>query len=398
MNYFLYKQDIARLAAIGIPYYSFSISWSRVVPFGGANTPVNTQALEHYDDVINTCLEYGITPIITLLHADNPVLVVMEDESFRDDFLYYAKQVMTRYADRVPIWITINEINLLYYYKHSAGTTQILMAHADVYHWYKEVLNGTGTVNAKFSNLLAVPLDPSNPDDVDAALRYQDFHLGIMSNPIFLGAQYPANVLATVESNLTALTDEQLAYINGTSDFYGVDPYVAQFASPAPDAGCSLNASDPHWPECVVLSNTQLNGWTMGLKSNDYPYVAPQYVRQQLGYIWNVFRPAGGVMIAEFGFPVYNEAARAGVDQRHDLDRSLYYQDFLAEMLKAMYEDGVKVIGALGWSFMDNNEFGSYLQQYGMQTVNRTDGLLTRTFKRSMFDFVDFFHAHVASS
>lgn len=74
MNYFLYKQDIARLAAIGIPYYSFSIAWSRVVPFGVAGSPVNTEALDHYDDVINTCLEYGITPIVTLLHIDAPLV------------------------------------------------------------------------------------------------------------------------------------------------------------------------------------------------------------------------------------------------------------------------------------------------------------------------------------
>lgn len=54
MNYYLYKQDIARLAAIGIPFYSFSISWSRVVPFGTAGSPVNKQAIAHYEDVIKT--------------------------------------------------------------------------------------------------------------------------------------------------------------------------------------------------------------------------------------------------------------------------------------------------------------------------------------------------------
>jgi hypothetical protein len=43
----------------------------------------------------------------------------------------------------------------------------------------------------------------------------------------------------------------------------------------------------------------------------------------------------------------------------------------------------------------DNDEFTSYLQQYGLQTVNRTDGNFTRTFKRSMFDYIDFFEQHV---
>lgn len=33
--------------------------------------------------------------------------------------------------------------------------------------------------------------------------------------------------------------------------------------------------------------------------------------------------------------------------------------------------------------------------RYGMQHVNRTNGGFTRTYKRSMFDYVDFFHKHV---
>lgn len=59
-----------------------------------------------------------------------------------------------------------------------------------------------------------------------------------------------------------------------------------------------------------------------------------------------------------------------------------------------MYEDGVKVIGTLAWSVMDNNEWGDNSQQYGLQTMNRTDGF-KRTYKRSFFDFVDFFQGHM---
>ena len=111
MNYFLYKQDIARLAAIGIPYYSFSISWTRVVPFGEVDSPINTPGLQHYDDLINTCIEYGVTPIVTLSHNDAPLNLTYQDPRFADAFLYYAKQVMTRYGDRISHWVTLNEPN-----------------------------------------------------------------------------------------------------------------------------------------------------------------------------------------------------------------------------------------------------------------------------------------------
>jgi len=42
----------------------------------------------------------------------------------------------------------------------------------------------------------------------------------------------------------------------------------------------------------------------------------------------------------------------------------------------------------------DNNEFGQYDQQYGLQLVNRTNGEFTRSFKRSLFDYIDFFHQY----
>lgn len=312
---------------------------------------------------------------------------------------------MTRYADRVPIWITINEPNNPVFYGYST-LTNILLQHADVYHWYKDVLGGTGQVSLKLVNLAAIPRDITNQDDIEAALRYQDFDLGIMSNPMFLGEQYPESVLNTTGLNMTALTDDELAWINGTADFYAIDPYVAQFASPPTSydnttiAECAANTSHPLWPKCVDMSYTQRNGWLLGAHGDDtHSYIAPQYMRQQLGYIWHMFRPAK-ILIAEFGFPVYGEAdapaARTLQDQRLDLDRTLYLQVYLAEMMKSIYEDGVHVMGVLAWTLADDNEFGTYSDQFGMQSVNRTDGLFTRTYKRSMFDFVDFFQKHVA--
>ena len=149
MNYFLYKQDIARIAALGIPYYSFSVSWTRIVPFGNESTPINQLGLNHYDDLINTCLEYGITPVVTLQHADPPLNLSLSDPAYPDAFLYYAKQVMTHYGDRVQHWVTQNEPNIafgIYTGTPYSAATNIMMGHAKVYHWYKEVLKGTGTV------------------------------------------------------------------------------------------------------------------------------------------------------------------------------------------------------------------------------------------------------------
>lgn len=58
--------------------------------------------------------------------------------------------------------------------------------------------------------------------------------------------------------------------------------------------------------------------------------------------------------LTEFGFPVFGEAGKEITDQLYDLPRSLYYLSFMSEVLKAVWEDGVKVVGAYAWSYTDN--------------------------------------------
>jgi hypothetical protein len=52
-NYYLYKRDIDRLAAVGLKYYSFSLAWTRILPFTFPGTPVNSYGIQHYNDVID---------------------------------------------------------------------------------------------------------------------------------------------------------------------------------------------------------------------------------------------------------------------------------------------------------------------------------------------------------
>jgi len=61
-----------------------------------------------------------------------------------------------------------------------------------------------------------------------------------------------------------------------------------------------------------------------------------------------------GILISEFGFNPFADSERTLTQQRFDLERTLYYQGFLRELLKAKYEDSINVIGTLAWSFVDN--------------------------------------------
>ena len=104
--------DIARIAALGVKTYSFSISWSRVFPFG--NGQVNQLALDHYDDVINTCIEFGVEPSVTLFHWDLPLNLQNSyggwlSSQIVDDYVNYAKVIFSYYGNKVPRWFTVNE-------------------------------------------------------------------------------------------------------------------------------------------------------------------------------------------------------------------------------------------------------------------------------------------------
>ncbi|SPQ26879.1 f4186579-abfa-4ee0-aac6-0879130b74a3 [Thermothielavioides terrestris] len=102
------------------------------------------------------------------------------------------------------------------------------------------------------------------------------------------------------------------------------------------------------------LGSVQANGWASGVASSvSYPAVAPG-------------TGSGPTRCAR--------TSRAPV----------YCQDYLAEKLRAVWDNSVNVVGALAWRFADNNEFGSYVDRYDMQAVNRTDGALRRTYKRSI--------------
>jgi len=58
--YYMYPQDIERMAAFEIPYFYMSIAWSRIFPFGRGY--VNEQGLKHYDDLFERMVAAGTYP------------------------------------------------------------------------------------------------------------------------------------------------------------------------------------------------------------------------------------------------------------------------------------------------------------------------------------------------
>ena len=63
-SYARWEEDIALMKQYGIKAYRFSIAWSRIIPLGGRNDPVNPKGIEFYNKFINGLLANGITPFV----------------------------------------------------------------------------------------------------------------------------------------------------------------------------------------------------------------------------------------------------------------------------------------------------------------------------------------------
>ncbi len=112
-HYHRYKEDLCRAAEAGLNAYRFSIEWSRVEPEEGV---FDEGEIEHYRQMIHTCRELGLTPMVTLQHFTSPVWLIKkggwEAQSTVDDFARYAGHVAEALADDLGLVCTINEANM----------------------------------------------------------------------------------------------------------------------------------------------------------------------------------------------------------------------------------------------------------------------------------------------
>jgi beta-glucosidase len=106
-----YPEDIRRMRDdLGLRSYRFSIEWSRVEPRPGEFDP---EAIAHYHDVIETLIDAGIEPMITLHHFTNPLWFEdrggFEEEENIALFVRFSTRMFEEYGERVKRWCTINE-------------------------------------------------------------------------------------------------------------------------------------------------------------------------------------------------------------------------------------------------------------------------------------------------
>lgn len=75
--YHTYPEDLELLKEMGFKTFRTSIDWTRIFPDGDEEEP-NEEGLKFYDNLINKMLELRIEPIITMLHYETPLNIILE--------------------------------------------------------------------------------------------------------------------------------------------------------------------------------------------------------------------------------------------------------------------------------------------------------------------------------
>lgn len=326
------------------------------------------------------------------------------------DFAEYARVVFTRYGSKVSKWVTMNEpIAFCSTYPQPDGyfkNTDIpkyqqpffcgqnfLLAHAKAYHIGKSILSANASISFKTNGGYKIPLTNSSADAA-AVQRAWDFNEGWFAEPTFLTGDYPSSVKSFVSSFLRPFTSDEKAALNGSSDIFMHDAYTSQFyaAHKGGIEACTSNSSNPLFATCVNSTYTYTEvsgGWNVGYAADPgspWLHKATDWVPTFLHYIQDTWKPRGGIAVSEFGVAEpFEELKTLLPDIRTDMARTSYYREYMQAILTAMSQ-GVKVVGTLAWSILDNPEWSQgYTVKFGMQYCNFTTQ--ERHFEASFFEY-----------
>lgn len=394
--YYTYKEDIKLLKKIGLNSFRTSIQWTRLIK-DFETGEVNGDALAFYNDVIDTLIAEGITPIINLSHFDMPIDLQKQHGGWLSRktialFVKYASKAFSLFGDRVKHWAVFNEPMVVpeagylygFHYPNYVGKGKeavqimfhLVLATAKVIEAYRACENGDGEICTILNLTPAYPASESEEDK--AAAQFADDFFNNMFVEAAINGEIPKSLISILfqDGVLWEVEDGDYETIkNNTVDFLGVNYYQPK----------------------RVKANTQ--GWdeTMPWMPNKYfeEYDWPQKrINPYRG--WEIFPkaiydiainmkekyPHMKWFISENGMGVENEERyRNANGQIEDDYRIAFYEEHLAWLHKAIQE-GSRCIGFHAWTAFDcwswNN---AYKNRYGYISVDLNT--FARTIKKS---------------
>ncbi len=362
-HYHRWPEDVALMADLGITAYRFSIGWPRVQP--GGTGPANPAGLDFYDRLTDALLAAGIKPVPTLYHWDLPQHLEDEGGWLNRDvarrFADYAGLAAGRLADRIGMWITLNEpfVVTAFGYAlgiHAPGKALMLDALPTAHHQLlghglaTAALRAAGAGEVLITNNYSPAWPASDSEaDVAAARACDALQNRMFTDPVLVGRYPDLGAFGIGPDGLSCVRDGDLAAISAPVDGLGVNYYMPTRLSALPGSPLPFQLEPiPGYPVTAF-------GWP----------VIPAGLTETLTTLRERYGSAlPPVYVTENGC---SQADVVAADGTVDDQGRIGYLDGHIRAVHAAIGAGVDVRGYFEWTFTDNFEWSEgFRQRFGL--------------------------------
>lgn len=377
--YHHYQEDIALLKELGANSFRFSISWSRIFPTGEEEEP-NEAGLLFYENILTELERLQMEPIVTLSHFEIPLHLVKkyngwENRKVVELFLHYAETVMQRFKGRIKYWIPFNEMNMVLHIPFIGGGILFEKGKDNLSIQYQaghhQLLANALTIEAgkrldpdnQFGAMLAAGKTYAytcDPKDVFAALQQEKENLLFSDVQVF--GEYPrffSHFIKDKQLNLTIYPADRKTLQENTVDFVSFS-YYSSACTAAEENGIDRVATNGY----TTLRNPYLP------KAKSVWQDDPLGLRITLNQLQDRYHKP--LFIVENGIGTQDDFVDGKV---HDEYRIHYLKEHVKNMLLAVEEDGIDLMGYLMWGIIDlpSVSEGKISKRYGVIYVDQDD-------------------------